>query len=159
MITTMLGRPAGVSAGRGRQGRGHETRGGEASPQEVREIRQARDGPGRGGGLEAARMSVAAGRQPRVGEEQQPGVHQNRKYRWAMGSSTAGAGSTSSPSIITVKVSGSTSIRGSASLSGMARLPSPRVSRTGTSRRRTSSRSASPSSITAGGGEGSDAGG
>ena len=64
-----------------------------------------------------------------------------------MGNSVAGCSSQTSPSIRTVKVSGSTSMRGNASLSGMSALPTLRTSPTATNRRFTASRSASPESI------------
>src|SRR6267154_2755887 len=50
----------------------------------------------------------------------------------------------------TVNVSGSTSMRGNASLSGMSALPTLRTSLTATSRRLTANRFASPSSIACG---------
>ena len=82
----------------------------------------------------------APGREAAVGEQQQRGSRSCRlviRTGSSAGPSAArrpGARSTSSPSMRTANVSGSTAIAGSASFSGRSALPSERVSATGTSR-------------------------
>src|ERR1700744_2954035 len=65
------------------------------------------------------------------------GAHQNRKYRWAIGSTCAGSHVRSTPSARTSYVSGSTSMLGVASLLIIDALPMPpRVLFTAAKRRR-----------------------
>src|SRR5581483_9976706 len=76
-------------------------------------------------------------------------IAQNRKYRWAMGRTRAGSHASSTPSARTAYVSGSTSIRGNASLCTMSRLPIPRHPRTATAGRASPSRPGTPAAIAA----------
>ena len=60
-------------------------------------VAASRDASGGDRGLQPAGVGVRPGRQAAVGEQEQRDqvmAHQNRKYRWAMGSTSAGAGST-----------------------------------------------------------------
>ena len=104
---------------RGRDRRGHQAVGADAAAQERPQRRQVDHQPAGDGLLDTAGVHVAAGRQPGVGQASSVAVwsdrlgHQNRKYLCAIGSSVAGCSLQTSPSMRTVNVSGSTSMRGS----------------------------------------------
>ena len=103
--------------GRGGQRRRDQPGGVQPAAAEALQARGVGDPARRDGRLGPAGVGVPAGGEAAVGQDEQccatgPSAasvrldrrrHQKRKYRWAMGSSVAGCGSTSSPSMRTAK--------------------------------------------------------
>ena len=94
-------------------------------PQSGTEVRSRTDDRRVDEGRERHRMASPERKKPpgKYGGARLVPPHQNRKYRWAIGSTRAGSHVRLSPSARTTYVSGSTSILGSASFQIMSRLP------------------------------------